>query len=364
MMRAALILTLVITACSETAAPPPPPPPPPPPLGDMQIQISGAVQHQSTWSAFGQFRDRLASDIGELSLVSGQSLDTAVNRNLTIIIPQRLDVGTYPLSRYVPGVLPTAPAGFVELDTVLYATLPGGTLTISEAEYPTRPGLEFGEMQGTLAFRAIGLVPGPGGPVETHDTIRVDANFTAHWSHLLRPNVSVTYSGGPVAGTAVRTDAQSVDDDHGGRYVSWEADMDGSTAPIFPFEISEEFRLLAPAVGTFSLASITPTIYRTAALWPAAFGAVYYRDDSRIGFSTGGTLHVSKFVAPTDEFYGEIQGTLTGRFALWANDSTVTGDTVQVTSAFAVQLWPLGGIPVSPPYLTAKGFSGLLPNEW
>ena len=330
----------------------------------MRIEISGAVQHQSTWDAFGQFRDRLASESGELSLVSGQGRDTAVNRNLTIIIPQRLDVGTFPLTRYVPGVLPTSPAGFVEIDTVLYASLPGGTLTITDAEYPARPGLEFGQLQGTLTFRAIGLVPGPGGPIETHDTITVDARFTAHWSHLLRPNVSVTYTGGPVPGTAVRTDAQSVDDEHGGRLVSWEADLDGSTAPIFPFEISEEFRLLAPAVGTFSLANVTPIVYKTAAQWPAAFGAVYYRDDPRIGFSTGGTLHVTKFVAPTDEFYGEIQGTLDGRFALWSDSVTVTADTVTVSAAFAVQLYPLGGIPVSPPVLTSARNPGLLPIEW
>lgn len=330
----------------------------------MQIEISGAVHHQSTWSAFGKFRDRLASDSGELSLVSGVSRDTTVNRNLTIIIPQRLDVGTFALTRYVPGVLPTTPAGFVEVDTVLYASLPGGTLTVTDAEYPPRPGLEPGQMQGTLEFRAIGLVPGPGGPVETGDTISVQASFTAHWSHLLRPNVSVTYSGGPVPGTAVRTDAQSVDDDHGGRFVSWEADLDGSTAPVFPFEISEEFRLLAPALGSFSLANITPTIYRTAAQWPAAFAAVYYRDDARVGLSTGGTLNVTKFVAPTDEFYGEIQGTLAGRFALWSDSVTVTGDTVTVAATFAIQLWPLGGIPVSPPVLTSGRNPGLLPIEW
>lgn len=331
----------------------------------MRIEISGAVQHHSTWSAFGQFRDRLASDSGELSLVAGQSRDTTVNRNLTIIIPQPLDVGTFPLTRYVPGVLPAAPAGFVEIDTVLYASLPGGTLAIADAEYPVRPGLEFGQMQGTLTFRAIGLVPGPGGPVETGDTITVDASFTAHWSHLLRPNVSVSYSGGgPITGSAVRTDAQSVVDDHGGRFVSWEADLDGSTAPVFPFEVSEEFRLLAPAVGAFPLGNITPTMFHAPAQWPAAFGALFYRDDGRMGLTTGGTLNVTRFVAPTDEFYGEIQGTLSGRFALWSDSATVTADTVTVAATFAIQLWPLGGIPVSPPTLTPARISGLLPKGW
>jgi hypothetical protein len=87
---------------------------------------------------------------------------------------------------------------------------------------------------------------------------------------------------------------------------------------------------------------------------------VFYRDDPRIAFSASGTVNVTRYVAPTDAYYGEIQGTLNGRFALWVNDSTVTADTAQVSATFAVQLWPLGGIPVSPPSLTSAPNSGLL----
>lgn len=329
----------------------------------MSVEIQGVVHDTGTWFGFGRFRDLLAADTNELSLLGGQSMDTTISQNLTVIFPARLDTGTFSIGRYVPGAALVRSA-YVISDTDFFASIPGGSLTISEAHYPLRPGLLPGLITGTATFRAVRLVAGPGGPVEVPDTISVRVSFSAHWQHLLRPNVSVTYSGGPVPGTAVRTDAQSVDDGHGGRFVSWEADLDGSTAPILPFEVSEEFRLLAPAVGAFSLANVTPTVYKTPAQWPAAFGAVYYRDDGRVGFSTGGTLNVTKFVAPTDEFYGEIHGTLNGRFALWSDSVTATADTVTVSATFAVQLYPLGGIPVSPPALTSARNPGLLPIAW
>jgi len=328
----------------------------------MAIEIQGAIQHTGTWGAFGRFRDLLAADTGELSLLGGQSRETTINRNLTVVFPARLETGTFPLGRYVPGAAP-ARSAYVVNDTDLFASIPGGSLTISDAQYPPRPGLESGLMTGTVTFKAVRLIAGPGGPVETPDTITVHASFAAHWQHLLRPNVSVTVTGGgPASGSSVRTDAQSVDDDHGGRFVSWEVDLDGAPGPVFPFETSEEFRLLAPAVGAFALANVTPPVYRTAAQWPAAFSALFYRDDARMGLSTGGTLTVTHYVAPTVEYYGEIQGTLSGRFALWVNDSTASADTAQVAATFAVQLWPLGGIPVSPPILTSPPISRLLPR--
>lgn len=354
-----LVIALGFYACSEATAPPPPPPLPTPDSGEMNVEIQGVVHDTGTWFGFGRFRDLLAADTSELSLLGGQSMDTAINRNLTVIFPARLDTGTFSIGRYVPGA-PLVRSAYVVNDTDFFASIPGGSLTISDAQYPPRPGLVSGLMTGTATFRAVRLVAGPGGPVEVPDTISVRVSFAAHWQHLLRPNVSVTVSGGPAPGSAVRTDAQSADDDHGGRFVDWEVDLDGAPPPAFPFELSEEFRLLAPAVGSFPLANITPPAYRTPAQWPAAFGALFYRDDPRTALSTGGTVNVTRFVPPTDEYYGEIQGTLNGRFALWANDSTVTADTAQVVATFAVQLWPLGGIPVSPPVLTSVPNFGLL----
>lgn len=341
-----MILLLALAACSDSASGPKAPDLPADP-GMMDVQISGALTHDGTWAAFGQFRDILAADTGELSLLGGQSLDTLVARNMTVIFPGRLANGSFAVGRYVFGTIPSQPAAFVVIDTSFFASIPGGTLSIDSADYPPRPGLDPGSMNGTITFQAVRLTAGASGPVETHDTIAVQVWFAAHWYHYLRPNVAVTVTGGPVPGSSLVTFGESVDDDHGGRFVSWEADFDGAPGQGIPYEISQELRLGAPGVGTFPVEPITPVAYRHAAQWPAAFSALYYRDDPRLALSAGGTLTVTQFVAPTDAYYGEIQGTLDAPLALWANDTTVTADTARVSVHFAVPLWPLGGIPAS-----------------
>jgi hypothetical protein len=317
----------------------------------MNVDIRGAVTYRGSWGAFGQLRDVMDVDTNDLSLLGGQTLDVTRNLNMTLVFPGRLDVGTFTIGRYTPGVLPAGAAAYVEVDTLFFASLPGGSLTVSAANYPPRPGLDFGMAYGTMAFRAVRLVAGPGGggaPVTTADTVDIRISFAARWYHYLRPNVTISLTGGgPVLGTSLVTVAQSVDDDHGGRFVDWESDFDRAPGQGIPYEISAEFRLAAPAAGTFTLAATPPRDYRDPARWPAAYAVLFYRDDPRIALSTGGTLTVTRFVAPTDAYYGEIHGTLTAPLALWANDTTVTADTVQVTATFAVQLWPLGGIPAS-----------------
>ena len=313
----------------------------------MHVEISGNVTHAGTWYAYGEFRDILAADTGELSLIGGQSMDTVIARNMTFIFPGRLDVGSFPVVRYVYGKIPTQPAAFVVLDSSFYASIPGGTLTITSADYPARPGLEFGLMQGTMTFHAVRLTAGPSGPVETQDTIAVSMNFNAHWAHYLRPNMAVSLTSGPLIGSSLVTIGQAEDDEHGGRFVSWSADFDQAPGQGIPYEMSEEIRLAAPAVGTFPLGNLTPGAYQNAALWPSAYTAIFYRDDPRLALSTGGTLTITKFLAPTDAYYGEIQGTLEAPLALWANNTTVTADTAHVSAHFAVPLYPLGGIPAS-----------------
>ena len=335
----ALGLILLFVACEEPFKPSNPGPEPD--AGRMSVAINGAITYQATWGAFGEFRDRLGTDSNEISLLGGAVLDGPVNLDLTVVFPGKLVAGTFEMGPHVFGVLPEAPSAYVDIDTAVFVSL-SGTLTVTADDYPLRPGLEHGSMHGTMTFRAARL----GGP--TADTITVTARFNAHWYHYLYPTVSVTLTGGgPVLGTSVQTYGQSVDDDHGGRFVSWEADLDGVSGPVFPYEVSEEFRLAAPAVGTFTLANLTPGVYTKPAQWPAAFASLFYRDDSRVALSAGGTLTVTRFVAPTDEFYGEIHGTLDAPLALWSDSTTVTSDTVQVHAAFAVQLWPLGGIPAS-----------------
>jgi hypothetical protein len=320
----------------------------------MHVDIAGVITDQGTWGAFGQFRDVLASDTAELSLLGGQDIDTTIDRNLTVIVPARLEAGTFTMGRYVYGQIPAIPAAYVIVDTSFFASLPGGTLTITSAAYPPRPGLEHGLMNGTMTFRAVRLTQGVGGPVETHDTITVHSTFAARWYHYLRPNVTATLTGAsPVLGTSLVSIGQAVDDDHGGWLVDWQSDFDRLPTQSPPYEISQEFRLGAPAVGTFPLSAITPVAYADTAQWSRAFAALYFRDDPRIGFTTGGTLTVTQYIAPTVEYYGEIHGTLTGSFALWSNPTTVTADTVQANVSFAVQLYPLGGIPAAAKLLTA-----------
>jgi len=313
----------------------------------MHVQITGHVTHDSTWSAFGEFRDVLATDSGDLSLLGGQSLTS--NRLLNVVFPGRLDTGSFALGRYVYGTIPNYPAAAVVMDTSFYASVPGGVINISEADYPPRPGLEPGLLKGALIFHAVRLSPRPGGVLlETGDTITFSANFAAHWFHYLQPNVSVILSGGgPLLGSSLVSLGQSADDDHGGRFVSWESDFDALAGQGFPYEVSQEFRLAAPAIGTFPLAPVTPRMYADPTQWPAAYSALYYRDDPRVALSAGGTLNVTKFIAPTEAYYGEIHGTLDAPLALWANDTTVTADTVRVSATFAIQLWPLGGIPTT-----------------
>jgi hypothetical protein len=342
---ASILLLVALAACSEPLGSPPPPPDP----GTMRVHITGGVTEEASWSAFGQFRDILAADTGELSLLGGQSPSITAVRMLTLVFPGRLDNGSFALGRYIYGAVQTEPAAYVIIDTSFFASVPGGTIHVTSAVFPPRPGLDPGVLSGGLLFQAVRLAAGPGGAaVETTDTIRVSASFAAHWYHYLRPNISVSVTGGPVPGASLVTIGQSIDDDHGGRFVDWEADFDRVAGQGIPYEVSQEFRLLAPGVGTYPMAPLTPSKFANPAQWPAAFTALYYRDDPRIALSAGGTLTITSFAAPTDAYFGEIQGTLDAPLALWADDTTVTADTAHVTARFAVQLWPLGGIPATP----------------
>lgn len=345
MKRLLLICLVIVSACSDNSSAPPVEPVPD--SGRMLVQISGAVQATREWNSYGEFHDLLASATNELSLLGGQRMNpVGADSNFTLVFPGRLEVGQFAIGRYTLGVIPSTPAAYVILDSTFYASLPGGTLKVTSAEYPTRPGLLPGLVRGTFDFKAVRLADSPGGPVATSDTITVHAAFAAHWSHYLFPNVSVTVNGaGPVTGTSTLSFAQSLDDDHGGRFIELSSDFGASH--LFPHDLSQELRVRAPAVGTFTLTPTTPGQFADPNAWPPVYAALFYRDDPRIGLSTGGTLTITKFLTPTDEFYGEIQGTLTTPVALWTNTTTVSADTVNLAITFAVQLWPLGGIPSS-----------------
>jgi len=314
----------------------------------MHLRITGAVQLTGEWQAFGEFHDLLVSDTNELSGLGGQNPQPATgDSNFALVFPGGLGACQCVLGRYGRGAAPTtAPFAYVKFDAAFYAGVAGGTLDVDSADYPPRPGLDPGLLSGTLTFKAVRLVDGPGGPVETADTITVEATFAARWYHYLFPNVSVTLGpGGPVSGTSQFSTAESLVDDHGGRFVEWESDF--RPQHTFPHDISQELRVHAPAVGTYAVGALTPPQFADPNRWPAVYTALFYRDDPRIGLSTGGTLTITQFLEPTAEYYGEIHGTLTSRVALWVDDVTVSADTVTENVTFAVQLWPLAGIPAA-----------------
>ena len=317
-------------------------------LGDMDLRILGPGATRARWGAFGEFRDLLVADTGELSALGGSALGG--DSTMTLFLPARLASGRVTLVKHDFAARPgSAASAYVRLhgpaagDVTLLGGLAGGTLDVVMDEPPA--GLVPGEARGTLAFRAVRYVPGPGGqPVETADTARVFIEFRAHWYHYLRPFVQLTLTGGPAPGGAKFSTARVDDDGRGGISVSWDSDLD-----LLPqaarFEIQQEVRLASPRTGAFPVAALAPPAFNDPVQWPAVYSALFYRDDPRIALSTGGTLTVTKYVAPTDELYGEIHGTLSAPLALWSAPGTVSADTALASVTFAVQLYPLGGIP-------------------
>src|SRR5256886_3964561 len=242
-----LLLCLGAAACGKDSVGPAEQPPPEP--GRMRVQISGAVQLASEWQAYGVFRDLLASDTNEVSLMKGQNLDLSTSdSSFTLVFPGRLGLGQFAIGRYVPCVASSQPAAFVILDgpvlgqsdATFFASIPGGTVVVDSAGYLARPGLTPGVLRGTLTFKAVRLIAGAGGaPVEAAGPISLPAPFAPQWNHYLYPNVSVTLGGAsPVVGTSQFSTALSSDDDHGGRYGPWEADF--GPLPTFPHHISQE----------------------------------------------------------------------------------------------------------------------------
>lgn len=305
------------------------------------------------WGGAFSVRDRLATEEGDRTVFYAENppLDRR-DTTLTVIIPRTLavgatEIGAYPLGG---GALTGAAAylrvGTEGVDLQIYYSLAGGTLTVTDATYPERPGLLFGASAGSFSFRATRYVAGPEGqPLPTADTILVRGEFLVGVEHLIQPTVSLTLEGaGPVQGASVRANGQAATDGIGGILVWWDADFDG-VPHGYPYEASQEFRLYAPAVGSYPIAALTPAMYADPDLWPAAFSVLYYRDDPRTGLSDAGSLDITVHTVATSEFYGEIHGALTTTLALWDAPATPSGETVTATATFAIPTGPLGAVP-------------------
>jgi hypothetical protein len=272
--------------------------------------------------------------------------------SLTVVFRGRLANGRWDIPGYAAQPPSTAQLAFMILDgpatndETVWASIPGGWVEIDDADYPPAPGLEPGLMSGRLSFRAVRLVQGPGGmPVESTDSISVTANLSLQ--------------GGPLAGPSHYARAQAVDDDRGGLLVWWDADMDGVPGRGLPFDISHKFRLALPAVGAYSVSSLTPPEFADTYRWPPVYSALYYRGrGDLLGLSAGGALTVTRFVPPTSTRFGEIHGTLNTDLPLWTDSTTAPADTVWANASFAVQLWPLAGVLAAPPLQRTPPFAG------
>jgi hypothetical protein len=213
-------------------------------------------------------------------------------------------------------------------------------------DYPTRPGLEFGEATGLLDFRAVrhDLVPG-GVPVPTEDTVRVYLELRAWLQHLLRPRVSTTLVGGPVDGQALATFGQTYRE---GTQLQawWDSDLDGVPGQPWRWE-AQQAVFTTTGSGTRAIERITAAEYGDGDLWPTVFSAVHYRDDLRVALSTAGTVTIVRYVAPTTSFFGEVEGSLTADYELWDGMGSATGETVTSEATFAIPINPIGAAPAT-----------------
>lgn len=320
--------------------------------GEIRGQVDGASGGATyfRWTGLAKVSDVLATTDGDRSTVHGSRTEVAHrDSSLTIALPSVLSAGAHAIRPYpLAGARDSAPSallavGEAGVDLRVYYGV-GGTLTIEDAAFPDRPGLVPGNVRGRFSFRATRYLVGADGyPVETGDTVTVSGEMLLDLQHLLRPSATVTLDGGPVAGASVSTVGQSSREPTG-FMVWWEADMDGVLPHPFPWEVSHAFVLRTPGEGTFPLGDMDPATLADPDAWPPAWSELHYRDHAEYGLSDSGTVTITRWVAPTDEAYGEIHGTLDTTLELWDGEAS-TGRRVRTRATFAIPVAPLGGVP-------------------
>lgn len=321
-------------------------------LGAVVGWVSGSAGVKAiAWSGQATAYDVMAGDDGDRSriLMVSQgaigSRDSVAYLGLGTALPAGSEpIDAYPLDGSQPtGVGASLVLGESGVDLEAFYSLPGGVLTLDEVEYPDRPGLEFGEATGLTHYRALRYDLSPGtAPAPTTDTVEVYLEFRVWLQHLLRARVSATFSGGPIDGTTTVTDGQGYRE--GSRLeMWWDSDLDGVVGHPWPWEAQQAFVSTA-AVGTRALQTITPDEYLDADQWPETFATIFYRDDPRAAFSTGGSVTIDRYLAPTTSFFGEVEGTLSAQHELW-DDAGPTGEMVWSEATFSIPLNPIGAAP-------------------
>lgn len=134
--------------CGEGAGPNAASPDP----GRMRIVISGAIQHEAEWQAFGEFDDMMAAYVSEASYLTGQNDDrSGGDSTLALFLPTRLQAGRLGIRQYateavVNVILELGGRSFVSID---------GWFDVQAADYPPRPGLDPGLGQSSPLARPI-----------------------------------------------------------------------------------------------------------------------------------------------------------------------------------------------------------------
>ncbi len=318
--------------------------------GELRGRVEGRDTADFRWRGLARVLDVLATDAGDRTTLVGDGLDPALrDSTIVLVLPSVLAAGEHAIAPYpLEGRPQAGPSALLAVGQdgpggrVYYGT--GGTLTVSEAVFPERPGLLVGVMRGDFVFRATRYYVGPDGhPVASGDTVTVTGEMLLDLQHLLLPSVHLTVDGGPVPGTAIATHGQASAEPDGFQ-VWWDADMDGVFPHPYPWELNHGFILRSPGVGTFPLGDVDPATAADPAAWPPAFAQLFYRDHATFGLSGSGSITITRWVDPTDAAYGEVHGTMEAKVQLWEGD-TGTGRTVGTTATFAIPINPRGGVP-------------------
>lgn len=317
----------------------------------------GGAAPTSTHSIFMRFIDRMGEGTGDEAGLFVQPSGSGRDSAITIVIPGEVHGGRQPLTAFrLDGSDPHGVTAILRFGTAAtgdleyYVSVDTGWIELTIQD-PPAPGWRTGSATGFFHMPLVKIAPGNGGPpVLTSDTLWVHGAVRSSYQHVLLGWSSIATLDGPVVGSSVLGQAFVGDDDVGGWFVGLYGDFDGLGSGPGRWEVSQELRVLGPSVGSFAFPRFTGDAFGDPALWPTIFSSIFYRDDARIPLVVDGTLTITRWLPPTLEDYGVIEGTIDARFELWTADLTApTGDTIRALSEFAAPVSPEVGLPAVPP---------------
>ena len=328
------------------------------PAAQVRIRFGrGQLAETHGRPGYMRFDDTMGGGPGDVAGLFTLPVDGVRDTMLTIQIPGDAHAGRMALVAFPLDLSdaegPTALLRFgspATGDLEYYASVGSGWIEL-EVDAAPAPGWRLGAARGFFDLPLVKLAPSAGGPpVLTTDTLWLHGNVNVALQHTLSGWAEVELLDGPVVGSSVIGEAFGDDDGNGGWLLGWQADLDGLGSGPARWEVSQELRLLTPAVGSFPMPRFTGPAFGDPSLWPERFSSIFYRDEARIPLVVDGTLTITRWLPATLEDYGAIEGMIDARFELWTPDLTApTGDTIRALSAFAAPLSPEAGLPATRP---------------